>query len=253
MCLASIALNAHPTFRLIIASNRDEFYARPSAAAAKWQHRAGVRGGRDFEGGGSWFAADQSGRFALVTNIRQVPMREGHSRGGLVAHFFDGDASAITYVEAITARAHEFRSFNLLVGDSNAVCFLHSGGGPVVILANGIYALSNANLDTPWPKTEALSKALCDFSRSGAECVDPLWTALADRRQAADDLLPTTGVALDIERSLSAAFIVGERYGTRASTIMTIDQKGRCQLVERRFGPNADAIGESQLSWRLDA
>ncbi len=249
MCLVAVALDAHPLFRLIIASNRDEFHARPSAALSEWSDCPGVVGGRDLESGGGWFAADKRHRFALVTNVRSVPVREGRSRGGLVASYFEADQSAQSYLQGISAHAMVFRAFNLLAGDVHGLCFLHSEGGRPVALSRGIHALSNADLDTPWPKTIALSAALHQFCASESRDLGLLWSELADQAVAPDEHLPQTGVSRDLERLLSPAFIAGDQYGTRASTLLTIDRSGQTQMLERRFGPYGTPIGSTALRW----
>ncbi len=62
-----------------------------------------------------------------------------------------------------------------------------------------------------------------------------------------DAALPQTGVDLPIERLLSAAFITGPSYGTRASTIVAVDDRGQGFIHERRFGPNGLFQGETRL------
>lgn len=49
------------------------------------------------------------------------------------------------------------------------------------------------------------------------------------------------------ERWLSSAFIRGADYGTRASTVVAIEHKGRGVILERRFGPSGRFDGSSSL------
>jgi uncharacterized protein with NRDE domain len=114
-------------------------------------------------------------------------------------------------------------------------------------LERGLYGLSNAALDTPWPKVLALKTRLRDALAASDE-VDALATqlfaALADRQPAADNTLPRTGVPIDWERALSPAFIriPGQGYGTRCSTLV-ITERARRHLVthvfERSFSAGA--------------
>lgn len=238
MCLVAIAIGAHPRYPLIVAANRDEFHARPSLPAQEWTDLPGVLGGRDLLGGGSWFAADRTGRFALVTNIRRIPMRDGRSRGGLVAQYFSSPEDAEAHAQRVAGEAAQFRPFNLVLGSANQAWFVNSDSREPRALAPGIHALSNADLDTPWPKTLQLAAVLRELCERGEDSLDSLWTALADRTLAPDTELPDTGIGLERERFLSSAFIVGETYGTRASTLLTIDVAGHLQMVERGFGPN---------------
>ena len=77
----------------------------------------------------------------------------------------------------------------------------------------------------------------------GEELLPSLFTLLSDRGQAADDLLPRTGVSPEWERLLSAAFIATPDYGTRSSTVVLVGRDRRVVFVERSFGPGG-APGE---------
>jgi uncharacterized protein with NRDE domain len=111
----------------------------------------------------------------------------------------------------------------------------------------GVHGISNGRLDAPWPKTRYLRDALRTWIDGGGDDLQPLWDAMADERIAADDELPDTGVGIELERRLSPAFIRGDTYGTRASTIVAVDRDGRGFIVERRFGPNGVFAGETML------
>ena len=76
---------------------------------------------------------------------------------------------------------------------------------------------------------------------------EPLFAALADEQLAPDAQLPDTGVGLERERWLSPAFIRGEQYGTRASTVVAIGHDGDGVIAERRFGPRGRFDGETLL------
>ncbi len=108
----------------------------------------------------------------------------------------------------------------------------------------GIHVLSNADLDTPWPKSERLRTAMQRAGAHDAPDIDALFAALAGTRVAPDDALPHTGLGLERERWLSAPFIRGEDYGTRASTVVLAAKDG-VRFVERRFGPGGRADGDS--------
>ena len=96
MCLILLARDAHPDYRLVVAANRDEFYDRPTAPAARWQDAPAVLGGRDLQAGGTWLGVDRSGRFAAVTNYRQGRREAAapRSRGLLVSEFLLNRADA---------------------------------------------------------------------------------------------------------------------------------------------------------------
>ena len=250
MCLVALALDVHPRWHIVLAGNRDERHARPTAPLARWDH-ADILAGRDLESGGTWVGLAPRGRIAVVTNVRDglAQTRRGASRGALPVAFLDADAAdAGTTASHLSARADAFSPFNLILADV-AACW-HLGNHPHrrASLAAGVHGMSNGPLDAPWPKTMRLTTALQGWIDAGNDDLQPLWMALADEQVTADDALPDTGVGLALERRLSAAFIRGATYGTRASTIVMVDHDGHGWIHERRFGPNGVFEGETTLS-----
>ncbi|MCE6982441.1 hypothetical protein EI534_34845, partial [Pseudomonas frederiksbergensis] len=92
MCLIVFAWRPGHAQPLIVAANRDEFYARPSRVLGAWEDAPGVYAGRDLEAGGTWLGVGPNGRFAALTNIRDPHQPQGaRSRGELVAAFLRGE------------------------------------------------------------------------------------------------------------------------------------------------------------------
>ena len=241
MCLVLIALDSHPDYSLIVAANRDEFYDRPTAAAAFWADAPWILAGRDLQAGGTWLGVDRRGRFAAVTNYRQ-----GHrepvaprSRGHLVSEYLTTGIDARAHIERVERDASLYNGFNLIAGDARGLFYFSNREGRVRALDAGIYGLSNHLLDTPWPKVTKGRDALTTLlAEDGTELVPNLLVLLADRRQAAPDVLPRTGVSPDWERLLSSAFIASSDYGTRSSTVVLVGRDGAVVFVERTFGSN---------------
>jgi uncharacterized protein with NRDE domain len=249
MCLIGFAWQAHPRWRLVLAGNRDESHARPSAPLACWGDLP-ILGGRDLEAGGTWLGVTGAGRCCVVTNVRDPRDPQlGQSRGLLATDYLAGADDAVAHARALLATAAGYRPFNLLTFDAQAAFYLGNRPEPrAQAVTPGVHGLSNADFNTPWPKTRALMARLAAWIESGdAEDFAPLFAALADERQAPDAELPDTGVGLERERWLSAAFIRGERYGTRASTVVAIAHDGHGVIVERGFGPAGCFLGESRL------
>lgn len=242
MCLIVFALEARADLPLVIAANRDEFYARPTVPAAPWPDAPHVIAGRDLQAGGTWLGITTGGRWAAVTNFREPQQKRpgAPSRGRLVADFLLGDLSPAEYVESIRPRAHEYAGFNLLVGELASVrWFSNRGDGHPLNgaeLPPGIYGLSNHLLDTPWPKVVESKRDLEEALAAGA-APDELMQLLLDRTLAAEADLPQTGVPRDLERALSARFIAGVDYGTRCSTVIRVERDGHVLLLERLFLP----------------
>ncbi len=249
MCLIAFAWNAHPRWRLLLAGNRDEFHARPSAALARWDD-APIIGGRDLEAGGTWLGVTAAGRCCVVTNVRDPrdPQR-GASRGLLATDYLTGDADAATHARQLLGKAADYRPFNLLTFDAHDAFYLGNRPEPRAQAAEpGVHGLSNADFNTPWPKTRALMQRLQQWIDEGGDIeFSPLFDALADEQVADDAQLPDTGIGLERERWLSSAFIRGGDYGTRASTVVAIDRQGGGVIAERRFGPHGRYLGEGML------
>lgn len=248
MCLAVIALAAHPRFALVLAANRDEFHARAAAAAA-WGVAppfAGILAGRDLAAGGTWLGARRDGRWAFVTNVREGGVRDltKASRGELVPRVLASDADPGSTLAALADDGPRYNGFNLVAGDMRTAAWMSNRTAGPRALERGVHGLSNAFLDTPWPKVERTRDRMRAWCDRGEDDLEPLFTALADRTQAAEDALPDTGVPRDWERTLSSPFIVGERYGTRCSTVLAIDRAGQARFVERSFAPDGTTSGD---------
>lgn len=254
MCLIALALRQHPDWPVILVGNRDEFHARPSHPADEWEDVPGILGGRDLDVGGAWLAvAPAAGRLAVVTNVREPgsPDPDALSRGLLVRDYLAGTEDASTFAGSLSRAAAAYRPFNLLLLDPAAALYVSNRPVPQVqSLTEGLYGLSNGALDAPWPKTQALKTRLARWIESSDQNPEPLFAALSDETRAEDPALPNTGVGLERERFVAPAFIRSDNYGTRAQTVVRIAADGRGELIERRFGPNGSALGESMLSFR---
>ena len=246
MCLIVFAWRPGHALPLIVAANRDEFYARPTQALAAWEDAPGVHAGRDLEAGGTWLGVGPQGRFAALTNIRDPGQPLGpRSRGELVAGFLQGEFGVERYLDHVASRSALYSGFNLLVGDGRQLGYLHGREATPRLLQAGVYGLSNAGLDTPWPKLVKAREGLAGLLGSA----DPqrLLALLADAEPAAESALPETGVGLVTEKLLSSVFIASQKYGTRARTVLIEDDQGKRRLIERSFGPFGGHLGEVEI------
>lgn len=257
MCLIVLDWRPGSAAPLRLAANRDERHDRPAAPLARWRDCPAILGGRDLEAGGSWLAAHSGGRVAAITNVRAPGFKAGAagpSRGHLV-HQALVEAELGAWLERLASQAAQaYAGFNLLACDGETLWHLHHGplDTRLAQVKPGLHGLSNASLDTPWPKLtqarEHLARLLDDPRRN---FLDDAWTLLSDARQADDESLPDTGVGLTLERRLSAAFILGQDYGTRASTLLEWRAHGEIVIAERRFGPGGIAAGEQCCSHQV--
>lgn len=247
MCVAAFLWKPDAAEPLLLAANRDEFRARPSAPLARWEE-GDVVGGRDLASGGTWLAVlggddGLTVRFGFVTNIRNTALRKAGapSRGHLVPRFLRGAQSPVAYLHGLSVRAGEYEGFNLLAGELGprgaTLAFMNSIEARPRALPPGLYGVSNASLDTPWPKVVRLRQALAHAraERDPGRREARLMRILADRQRAPESLLPSTGVPFAWERALSSVFIDRPEYGTRASTLMSIQASGRVAMLERTW------------------
>lgn len=253
---------------MTLAANRDEFLTRASAPLAWWDDAPQVLAGRDLVGGGTWLGLSRDGRFAALTNHRDPKAFrvDAPTRGTLVADYLTGPTRApLDYLRAVAERGAAYNGFNLLVGDLTMRTlgwYCNRADAPPSVLPPGVHGISNAVLDTPWPKLVRKRDELSALAASErAPTLEALVEMMRDPRVAPDEALPSTGIALDRERALSAAFIETDGYGTRGTTALRAaindstleieviersDDDGSHQIVrpgefERRFSFDVDA------------
>lgn len=238
MCLVVLGLKAHPLYPLVVAANRDELLARPSAPAAFWPGTGGLLAGRDLSAGGTWLGVTRSGRFAALTNVRDPRgvVAAAPSRGALVPAFLLASDAPLAHLRRVAAAPVRRSGYNLLAGAEGRLAWQSNAAGEPREVAPGVHAVSNALLDTPWPKTLRSAARLADLLARGT-LLDPeaLFDLLADRSGAPDDELPETGVGLAAERLLAPPFIAAPGYGTRGSTVLLVPRGGRATFLERLF------------------
>ena len=239
MCLIAFAWKAHPEYSLVVAANRDEWHDRPAAPAAWWSDHPDVLAGRDLKAGGTWLGITRNGRFAALTNFRDPSDRktDAPTRGKLVSDFLIGDMSAREYLLALRERAGGFQGFNLLVGDGESLHYLSSRIGEILSVPPGVHALSNHTLNEPWPKVEKAKSAMGEALQGEMPWEArqmAIYALLSDAAPAPDEVLPDTGVGLEWERVLSPAMIVGENYGTRCSTVLSVARNGSISFMNIR-------------------
>jgi uncharacterized protein with NRDE domain len=253
MCLILLAWRAHTDYPLVLGGNRDEAYERPSAPAEFWNDDLQIFGGRDLEMGGTWLGITRSGRVAAVTNFRDgTGTVAARSRGELTAGFLRGSATPRAYLRGVAPHAQDYRGYTLVVGDQEQLFAFSNRGGGIEELAPGVHGVSNHLMNTPWPKIVRGKQRLKALLNVGeAELAEGLFQALADRAVAPDAELPDSGVGLRRERELSPAFVAGERYGTRATTVILVSRRNEVVIVERRFGARGAPLGETSQRFAL--
>lgn len=213
MCLILLGWKVRAGLRLVVAANRDEFHGRAAARAAFWSDHPDILGGRDLQAGGTWMGVSRGGRFAAVTNFRGgTEPGAAESRGSLVTRYLQGES-----VPQLAERKAAFSGFNLLASDGAELWWLSNRDGAPRRLEPGWYGLGNLLLDSP--DVEPHKQRLRDCPASMA----PLF------------------------RALEPGKIVNERYGTRCSSVLLMDEDIR--FAERAFA--ADGSEETTLRYEF--
>ena len=252
MCLIAFAWQSHPAYRLLLAANRDERHERSSGDMRWWPDQPDLLAGRDLQAGGTWLAASRRGRFAAVTNYREPDQRQrgAHSRGEIVQRFVAGSDAPGQF--AATLCDDDYAGFSLLATDGRELWYLSNRGDAPQQLEPGIYGLSNATLDSPWPKlidSRERLRRLIDDDRVSPQGLIRL---LGDRTPAPVDSIDSSEMPFEAARLRSAAFIVSLEYGTRCTSALLWSDEGRITLAERRFDPQGRNVGESSFSFRVE-
>ena len=254
MCLILIALNAHPAYKLIIASNRDEFFDRPATGIHFWENTPDLLAGKDLRDGGTWLGITKQGRIATITNYRDPALlkTDAPSRGRFVLEFLLSHETPEEFIKKNIEFAHKCNGFNLILGERNRLYWYSNVVGKCRRLAPAIYGLSNHLLDTPWPKVTRAKTALQELiSEKSQPLPEDLFTILSDRSMADDRELPDTGISTEWEKRLSSIFIPGPVYGTRSSTLLFLGHDDRVTVMERVFGPDSTPVTDTRFEFRI--
>ncbi len=240
MCLIFLSINNHPTYKLIVAANRDEFYERKTLPAHFWEDYPNIVGGRDIQASGTWMAMSKQGKISMVTNYRD-PLNinpKAPSRGQLVSDYLLSGDKPKEYLTTIEKKGKSYNGFNLLVGSADELYYYSNYRNVIEKIPAGLHGISNHLLNTPWPKVQKGMERMKTLL--AADNLDPikLFDLLYDDRTAPDEKLPDTGVSLERERMLSSMFIKSPNYGTRCSTVILVNHSNAILFSERVYDLN---------------
>jgi uncharacterized protein with NRDE domain len=240
MCLILFAYDHHPRYQLVVASNRDEFYQRPTSAADYWADNPDILAGRDLQEGGTWLGISTAGRFAALTNYRDPSSykTDSKSRGHLVKKYLCSKLPPESYIEKMFGK-NAYNDFNLLLGNTKSLYYYSNREDMLRKVPAGVHGLSNALLNDPWPKVKKGRQALLKILESEDIEIESLFDMMADQEKPDDHELPQTGVGLEKERMLAPAFVMSPNYGTRSSTVLLVGRNHKVQFGERSF-PNGN-------------
>ena len=250
MCLIAFSYKTHPKYKLILAANRDEFYQRPTRAAQFWNKEGmpHILAGKDLKAGGTWMGITKSGKWGALTNYRDLSniKEDAPSRGALILDFLNHNNSHKDYLTNLKDKASAYNGFNLLVGGKDTILHYSNESNQITEIAPGIHGLSNALLDTSWPKLDQAKKELERVTSEEDFDKEELFKILKNPEKAPDDTLPSTGISKELEKAVSSIFIKTENYGTMCSTLFFIDYEGNAEFIERRYNTETSEVIEER-------
>jgi uncharacterized protein with NRDE domain len=254
MCLIVFANNFLDDYKLIFAANRDEFYNRSSEQAEFWKEHPDLLAGKDLQAGGTWMGITKQDRFAAITNFRDLKNHriDAPSRGNLTLDFLVNDVTPEEYYNKLKSTLADYNGFNLILGTVDELFYFSNKTDGLQKLESGIHGISNAILDTPWPKVEKSKRQLKKLIEQQNIHPWEVLNLLDYTSLAKDEELPDTGVGLELERMLSPIFIKSEKYGTRSSTIVTVDKNNNVRFVEKAYFGNTGRFSNRDFNFIIN-
>lgn len=239
MCLITFAYNVSEEYPLILIANRDEFYQRATVPAHFWkeENETHILAGKDLQGGGTWLGVSKKGKWAALTNYRDLEniKEDAPTRGKLIPDFLNSSDTCEAYLLQLQAEAGQYNGFNLLLGDATGVYHFSNHTNEITKIEAGFHGVSNAVLNTPWPKLTALKSRFATKVQNDELNENELFSMLNNQDQAETHELPETGLSEELEKAMSSIFIDTPNYGTRCSTLLFIAKDGRMRFVERTY------------------
>jgi len=256
MCLIVFSFKNHQKYPLIIAANRDEFYDRPTRPARFWDEETQLLAGKDEKLGGTWLGVTKQGKIAALTNYRDFSniKEDAPSRGKITIEYLTGDKKALDYLKELHKSSNTYNGFNLINGNHDALYHYSNQTEKITPIKPGIHGVSNAVLNTPWPKVETAKSAFKEAIDRDDIDEKKIFALLRNSKQYPLNQLPNTGLSDEMEKLVSSAFIKSEDYGTRCSTLITVRNDGEITFIEKTYKPSAGALtSETRFSFTIEA
>lgn len=262
MCITVFLWQAHPIHPFFILLNRDEFHSRPTKPLAWWEDGE-ILGGRDGLAGGTWLACSRNGKFAFLTNVREIEsLPLAKSRGDLPVSFLKGSKRPKDFAEELVKEADQYNGFNLIVADipSKTMFYITNRlkeGSISIEVSPGMHVLTNASLDSPWPKAQRLGqnfRELVDkYGEDELPVADMVENLMMNTIKDDSDKLP--GIRLpELEYQLSSIFVdtntPSGRYGTRSISAISVKNSGDVNFYERYL--EKDTWKEHNVEYKIE-
>lgn len=261
MCLITFRIANHPKYKLILAANRDEAYARPTEMASFWSEHPQLLAGKDLEANGTWLGITKDGRIAAITNchegtdkVEQITYTADSpkkSRGKIITDYLLSKKQPEIYLHELIKEKHAYQPFNILLGNADALYHFNSQEESFVQLHKGTHSISNASLDIPWPKVRKTKKQIDRILKGEDHYIESLFEMMMDQIPARDDELQyAAALPLDLRRKTSAPFIKTEGFGTRSTTLLLVDYDDQVTFLERTYKKN-DTSSDQMFHFKI--
>ncbi|CAK7329080.1 unnamed protein product [Dovyalis caffra] len=267
MCIAVFLWQAQPLYPFLLLLNRDEYHSRnlflfrirPTKPLGWWEGGE-ILGGKDELAGGTWLGCTRDGKIAFITNVREVKSTlQAKTRGDLTLRFLESNKNPKEYAEELAKEADQYNGFNLILADISSKSMVYLTNRPkaekfiVMEVTPGMHVLSNASLDSPWPKAQRLGNGFKDLMEKYGEAELPT-------KEMADILMRNTikdddpGIyPSEWEHQLSSIFIETDsplgRYGTRSTSALSVKSSGEVNFYERYL--EEDQWKEHTVSYQI--
>lgn len=255
MCLIVFSFKQHSKYPIILAANRDEFYERPTRPARFWAQEPHILAGRDEKMGGTWLGVTKQGNFAALTNYRDLTniKESAPSRGEIVKNYLADNAHPHKYVEMLKRSAEDFNGFNLITGSPDQLFHYSNETDAITKIEPGLHGISNAVLNTPWPKVETAKSEFRDAITGEEIDHTRIFKMLINSKSYPENQLPNTGLSKEMEKMVSPIFIKSKDYGTRCSTLLTIRHDGEVTFIEKTYTPKAGTVtSEARFDFKIE-
>lgn len=254
MCLIFLSYKQNKDYPLIVLANRDEFYKRPTMSANYWEENPNILAGKDLEGGGTWMGITKNGYMSMLTNYRDIANIKPNAptRGKLVSDYLQGEFSPKEYLKALSKTGSDYNGYSLITGSFNDPWYYSNYQNKIAQLGTGLYGLSNALLNSKWPKIETGKEELAPLLLEDKIDKEALFNLMTNAKLAEDNQLPETGLPLEKEKAISSRFINIEGYGTRCTTLIMVDKSGKVNFTERQYENGAATGEENQFAFKIN-
>ena len=234
---------------LILAANRDEYYERPTESMHWWESE-GVLAGKDLQAGGTWLAISDDGRFATITNYKEPANgnTDLKSRGELVSNYITSkEVTSSEYLENIKGK--NYAGFNLLLGDKEGIHYFSNRTEEVDKLEPGIHAVGNLLLNSQTKKYIKVKNQFKELLQTNPDEDGLLEFMKGDSGDLSD--LDMAGFKETEHEEIPYRFIKSDYYGTRNTTIITINETGEYKISEQNFSENGKKLEKTSFQFKL--